>query len=354
MCQYRIALIYPYFRNKNSLFDLWLKTCQYNKDITFIIYTDQTISVPIDVNNIRVRCMTFEQFKKIIQNSFDFKIQLQTPYKICDFRPAFGDIFSEELQEFTHWGYGDTDVILGEMNNFLTNELLEKYDKLFWCGHLCIYKNNERMNKLYKCKHGSRFPYIDVFSNPRNCIFDEWWGDKGIDELAVENSCAVYRDVCFADIERMYRKVSFNFDFKLAFAVDGFGGNIEYFEWNNGKLYGISSFNGVSCKREFLYAHFQKRNFVIKVTMDAPVFYIVPNFILGAKSEVLKYYGTQTYIQAKEYETQKYFEWYKRLDNSNVTRERIRQIEAKALRKLRHPSRSKLLKETSYEKSSLE
>ena len=29
----------------------------------------------------------------------------------------------------------------------------------------------------------------------------------------------------------------------------------------------------------------------------------------------------------------------------NVTRERIRQIEAKALRKLRHPSRSKKLKE---------
>ena len=28
----------------------------------------------------------------------------------------------------------------------------------------------------------------------------------------------------------------------------------------------------------------------------------------------------------------------------NVTRERIRQIEAKALRKLRHPSRAKLLK----------
>jgi len=30
--------------------------------------------------------------------------------------------------------------------------------------------------------------------------------------------------------------------------------------------------------------------------------------------------------------------------NFNVTRERIRQIEAKALRKLRHPSRSKKLK----------
>ena len=30
----------------------------------------------------------------------------------------------------------------------------------------------------------------------------------------------------------------------------------------------------------------------------------------------------------------------------NVTRERIRQIEAKALRKLRHPSRSRKLKES--------
>ena len=29
----------------------------------------------------------------------------------------------------------------------------------------------------------------------------------------------------------------------------------------------------------------------------------------------------------------------------NVTRERIRQIEAKALRKLRHPSRSRILKD---------
>ena len=29
----------------------------------------------------------------------------------------------------------------------------------------------------------------------------------------------------------------------------------------------------------------------------------------------------------------------------NVTRERVRQIEAKAIRKLRHPSRTKLLKD---------
>ena len=37
--------------------------------------------------------------------------------------------------------------------------------------------------------------------------------------------------------------------------------------------------------------------------------------------------------------------WRKWGSDFNVTRERIRQIEAKALRKLRHPSRSKKLKD---------
>ncbi len=36
---------------------------------------------------------------------------------------------------------------------------------------------------------------------------------------------------------------------------------------------------------------------------------------------------------------------WKRWAGNTVTRERIRQIEAKALRKLRHPSRSKKLKD---------
>lgn len=38
-------------------------------------------------------------------------------------------------------------------------------------------------------------------------------------------------------------------------------------------------------------------------------------------------------------------ELWKKLKEFNVTRERIRQIEAKALRKLRHPSRSRKLKD---------
>ena len=37
--------------------------------------------------------------------------------------------------------------------------------------------------------------------------------------------------------------------------------------------------------------------------------------------------------------------WRRSARSLNVTRERIRQIEAKALRKLRHPSRSKKLRD---------
>ncbi len=43
--------------------------------------------------------------------------------------------------------------------------------------------------------------------------------------------------------------------------------------------------------------------------------------------------------------TDEHVHWKKLVKEFNVTRERIRQIEAKALRKLRHPSRSRKLRD---------
>lgn len=309
MNQFKIALIYPFFGCKNSLFDLWLKTCQYNEEITFLIFTDQIIDLPSSVTNIKVRYMSFEYFRKLLQDKFSFDIQLVTPYKICDFRPAFGDVFFEELCDYTHWGYGDTDVILGDMSRFLTNQVLEEYDKLFWCGHLCIYKNNEKMRCLYKSRIGDEYPYINIFSDPKNCIFDEWWGRIGIDEIASKNNCSVYKKICFADIKRMYKHSAFDFDFEIALCDDSTPKHIDYFGWEGGKLYGYYYLNGSIHKTEFLYAHFQKRFFDVKVLSDVPKFYIVPNVVLETQLEAEQYYGSDVYIEAKKEEMVKYENW---------------------------------------------
>ena len=44
--------------------------------------------------------MTFNELRKLIQSKFDFEISLEKPYKLCDFRPAYGFLFEEYLKEF--------------------------------------------------------------------------------------------------------------------------------------------------------------------------------------------------------------------------------------------------------------
>ena len=44
-----------------------------------------------------MRLCEFDDLAKRIRDFFDFEVSLEQPYKLCDFRPAFGDIFAEEL-----------------------------------------------------------------------------------------------------------------------------------------------------------------------------------------------------------------------------------------------------------------
>ena len=41
--------------------------------------------------------MTFESLRNRIQKLYDFKISLEKPYKLCDYKPAYGEIFKPEI-----------------------------------------------------------------------------------------------------------------------------------------------------------------------------------------------------------------------------------------------------------------
>lgn len=47
-----------------------------------------------------VRYMSFEEMCDKIQKHFEFKIELPAPYKLCDYRPAYGEIFQDEIREY--------------------------------------------------------------------------------------------------------------------------------------------------------------------------------------------------------------------------------------------------------------
>lgn len=80
------------------------------------------------------------------------------PYKLCDLKSFYSEIFREELEPYEFWGYGDCDVAYGELPCFGEFDLYcgchERHDmdmvksetplgRWFVPGHFVMMRNNE-------------------------------------------------------------------------------------------------------------------------------------------------------------------------------------------------------------------
>lgn len=123
MLNNNIVLIVPYFGKFPEWFDLWLVSCKYNPTITWLIFTDDHSKYQYP-DNVVVNYTTFFELKTRIQNLYDMPIKLNLPYKLCDFKVAYGEIFQDEIKDFDYWGYCDVDLIWGNLRHFITDEVL--------------------------------------------------------------------------------------------------------------------------------------------------------------------------------------------------------------------------------------
>ena len=260
-----ICLILPWFGGPfKNYFQFFLESCRNNPTINWLIFTDssQIFDFP---ENVRVCYCSFEWIKRKIQEKFDFQISLERPYKLCDFKPAYGEIFAEELKDFDFWGYCDCDLIFGNIRNFVTEEILEKYEKIFSRGHFSLYKNETGTNSFYRTLN-----YKEVFSNDKGYSFDEWPGISGAWEKSGKD---YYDELAMDDIRVGFRA------FRLTKEISDKTGpyhrknkNISgickkmknvFYRYRNGSLFRCYNLNGKSCSDEVLYVHFQKRNLAI-------------------------------------------------------------------------------------------
>ena len=143
--------------------------------------------------------MTFEECKKIIQNKFDFEICLPTPKKLCDYKPAYGWIFSEYLSEYKFWGYCDLDIIFGDISSFISEQMLEEYDKLYNLGHLTIYRNTDEINTMFMKPLNNKEIYKEIYQTPNMCCFDEWPA-KSINNIFIQEKNNTFDGNDFADV----------------------------------------------------------------------------------------------------------------------------------------------------------
>lgn len=155
-------------------FDYFLHSCRYNPTIDFFIVTDDTAyskSVPQNVNIIHA---TLNEINAKATQMLGFTSNITRGYKLCDFKPTYGILFSNILKGYDYWGHGDIDVIFGDIRSFITTELLTTYDLIsvrhdFLTGQFLLFRNTEKINNLFTLSKD----YKKILSDEKHYCFDE-------------------------------------------------------------------------------------------------------------------------------------------------------------------------------------
>lgn len=82
----------------SDYFPLWLKTAGWNADIDFYLFTDADMREYEIPQNVRIVSFSWEELVGLFQKKFSFRIALGNPYKLCDFKPSYGEVFEEYLR----------------------------------------------------------------------------------------------------------------------------------------------------------------------------------------------------------------------------------------------------------------
>ena len=293
-----IVLIFPYFGKLPVQYKMWRESALRNPSVDFMFFTDVE-----PAKNIIVHKMLFEDFRKYIQSIFDFPIVLDRPYILCDFKPAYGEALQEYINKYDYWGYGDLDVVYGDIRAFLTDEILCHYKFFLGFGHLTLYSNDKETNTYYKVIVPGYQDYREAFTIHDQTFFDEY-DHKGTADKWKEcrtNDC--WLEWPFDNASKPKQSYHFNSLTR--------GWKQVVFEHIDNKLYMIRFNKGEKERKESLYAHFQHRPFMKDRVTNYNHFLITPRAIIDYPHSLttlkLRFYCRKQNLMTK------YYQWKDRI-----------------------------------------
>lgn len=262
----KIAFVVCWFGRLPDYFDVWEKTCEYNRDYTYLLITDDKVNRKMSENVIYIP-FSRELFKKRVNERIVPNASIKKPYRLCDFRPMYGVIFKEELQEYDFWGYCDIDLIFGNINSFLKTEDFINYEAIFNGGHFTLIRNSNEMNELYK-KEGALFDYRTVATKEAIYAFDE---TTGIQKIARVNKINAKFGVPYIETESKY--------WQLRSRMDRMNPKNQAYFWEKGHLYRNTIIENEVYYQEIAYIHLQKRKLKLldSDVADSQAFWIMPD-----------------------------------------------------------------------------
>jgi hypothetical protein len=258
-----MRLVVPHFGDRPSYFPLVVRSMAHNPDVHWLLLTERPVADAPP--NVTVQLCEFADLAKRIERHFDFEIALERPYKLCDFRPAFGEIFADELAGYDFWGHTDLDVIFGRIREHLPAEAFEA-DKILIQGNFALYRNTAAAAGWFRHRVG-KIDYRDVMTDPAARHFDE--------------SAGIYYIVRDLGVRCWQEKVIFDISFSRyrTRAEAPEGRDPRRYAWEDGEICEYRLDAGEVTRRTALLIHLQKRTMrpPADAVLAADRYWILPN-----------------------------------------------------------------------------
>ena len=258
----KFAVIIPYFGQFKPSIVLFLESCKRNPNIDWLVFSDCDIPEKVRISkNILWHSMVLDEVRTLAENKLGCPVSLNRAYKLCDLKPMYGLIFEDYIRDYLFWGFGDTDVIYGDVFNYLNTICYDQYDKINWMGHLCFMRNTPEMNAI-------AMKEVPGTISPKQVLKEE--SNQGYDERDFNRKClachtTLYNDKWAADIDIFYWRMrcadlkTFHYllDTKeIKYAPRNYKSQI--FASVDGRIYRIYIKAGKVHKDEFAYIHFRR------------------------------------------------------------------------------------------------
>lgn len=142
----RVVIVIPYFGKWPEWIDLYFYSCGRNPEIDFLFYTDCPVPEH-HAENMTFRVCTFAEYCEQVSRELQMDFHPEKAYKLCDCKPYYGYIHRAELTEYDFLGFGDIDLVYGDLSMLINDDMLNRYDFITThntrvAGHLTIMRNN--------------------------------------------------------------------------------------------------------------------------------------------------------------------------------------------------------------------
>lgn len=124
-----LCFVICYFGILPDTLPITLKTIAENPGYNWLLFTDDTRRFKYP-QNVRVCYSSFQKLRRESRNVLTFLLHWK-PQKLCDFKPAYGYIFEEELHEYEFWGYCDLDQYFGCLKKYILTHFFVSMIRFF-------------------------------------------------------------------------------------------------------------------------------------------------------------------------------------------------------------------------------